>query len=172
MKFTPKSYAPLKGVVVIDLSRLVSGNMLSLQLADMGAEIIKVESLKQGDPLRSWKLNNIEVFWKIYSRNKKSIALDYRSPEFKKIIYKMVKKADVFIENFRPGVLKKIGISIPELQKINRKLIIVQISGFGKTGNYKNEPAFGTIVEAMSGFASRNGYSDNPPLFPPLALLT
>ena len=75
MKFTPKSYAPLKGVVVIDLSRLVSGNMLSLQLADMGAEIIKVESLKQGDPLRSWKLNNIEVFWKIYSRNKKSIAL-------------------------------------------------------------------------------------------------
>ena len=170
MKFTPKSYAPLKGVVVIDLSRLVSGNMLSLQLADMGAEIIKVESLKQGDPLRSWKLNNIEVFWKIYSRNKKSIALDYRSPEFKKIIYKMVKKADVFIENFRPGVLKKIGISIPELQKINRKLIIVQISGFGKTGNYKNEPAFGTIVEAMSGFASRNGYSDKPPLLPPLAL--
>ena len=170
MDFNSKSYAPLKGVVVVDLSRLVSGNMLSLQLADMGAEIIKIESIKQGDPLRAWKINNIEVFWKIYSRNKKSIALDFRSPLFKKIIFKIIKKADVFIENFRPGVLKKLGISISELQKINKKLIIVQISGFGKTGNYKNEPAFGTIVEAMSGFASRNGFKDRPPLLPPLAL--
>ena len=110
MDFNSKSYAPLKGIVVVDLSRLVSGNMLSLQLADMGAEIIKIESIKQGDPLRAWKINNIEVFWKIYSRNKKSIALDFRSPLFKKIIFKIIKKADVFIENFRPGVLKKLGI--------------------------------------------------------------
>ena len=155
--FKTKNVGPLKGFRVLDLSRVVAGNMTSLQLADFGAEVIKVEPLPDGDPLRTWKQGGESTFWKVYSRNKKSIGLDFRSPDFKEIISHLIMSSDVMIENFRPGTLEKMGFGFDTLKQINPKLILLRISGFGQTGTYKSRPGFGTLVESMSGFAYNNG---------------
>ena len=165
-----KNNGPLKDIRVIDLSRVVAGNMTSLQLADFGAEVIKVEPLPDGDPLRTWKQGGESTFWKVYSRNKKSIGLDFRSPDSKEIIFHLIENADVMIENFRPGTLEKMGFGFDILEKINPKLILLRISGFGQTGPYTSRPGFGTLVESMSGFAHKNGELNGGPLLPPLAL--
>ena len=168
--FETKNLGPLKGIRVLDLSRLVAGNMTSLQLADFGAEVIKVEPLPNGDPLRSWKQAGKSTFWKIYARNKKSIGIDFRSKEFLEIISRLIEVSDVMIESFRPGTLEKMGLSLDQLHSINPGLVLLRISGFGQTGPYSSRPGFGTLVESMSGFAHRNGESGGGPLLPPLAL--
>jgi crotonobetainyl-CoA:carnitine CoA-transferase CaiB-like acyl-CoA transferase len=168
--FKTKNVGTLKGIRVLDLSRVVAGNMTSLQLADFGAEVIKVEPLPDGDPLRTWKQGGESTFWKVYSRNKKSIGVDFRSPDFTEIIGHLIKKSDVMIENFRPGTLEKMGFGFDRLKKINPKLILLRISGFGQTGTYTSRPGFGTLVESMSGFAHKNGELNGGPLLPPLAL--
>ena len=168
--FKTKNDGPLKGIKVVDLSRVVAGNMTSLQLADFGAEVIKVEPLPDGDPLRTWKQGGESTFWKVYSRNKKSIGLDFRSPDFTEIIGHLIKNSDVMIENFRPGTIEKMGFGFDRLKQINPKLILLRISGFGQTGTYKSRPGFGTLVESMSGFAHKNGELNGGPLLPPLAL--
>ena len=168
--FQTENVGPLKEIKVIDLSRVVAGNMTSLQLADFGAEVIKVEPLPDGDPLRTWKQGGESTFWKVYSRNKKSIGLDFRSPDFKEIIRHLIESADVMIENFRPGTLEKMGFGFDRLKQINPKLILLRISGFGQTGPYTSRPGFGTLVESMSGFAHKNGELNGGPLLPPLAL--
>ncbi len=168
--FKTKNVGPLKGLKVLDLSRVVAGNMTSLQLADFGAEVIKVEPLPDGDPLRTWKQGGESTFWKVYSRNKKSIGLDFRSPDFMEIIGHLIQNSDVMIENFRPGTLEKMGFGFDKLKQINSKLILLRISGFGQTGKYTSRPGFGTLVESMSGFAHKNGELNGGPLLPPLAL--
>ena len=168
--FKTKNVGPLKGIKVLDLSRVVAGNMTSLQLADFGAEVIKVEPLPDGDPLRAWRQGGESTFWKVYSRNKKSIGLDFRSPDFREIVAHLIKNSDVMIENFRPGTLEKMGFGYERLTHINPKLILLRISGFGQTGTYTSRPGFGTLVESMSGFAHKNGELNGGPLLPPLAL--
>ncbi len=168
--FNETQCGPLDGVRVLDLTRLVAGNMLTLQLADFGAEVVKIEPVGKGDPLRAWTENGVSAFWKVYCRNKKSVALDFRSPRAAELILALVEHADVLVENFRPGRLEQMGLAPDQLQARNPKLIIVRVSGFGQTGPYAERPGFGTLVEAMSGFASRNGFPDRPPLVPPLAL--
>ena len=168
--YESENLGPLKGVRVLDLSRLVAGNMTSLQLADFGAEVIKVEPLPDGDPLRAWKQGGESTFWKVYARNKKSLGLDFRSPEFLEIITRLIKISDVMIESFRPGTLEKMELSFNQLLEINPGLIVLRISGFGQTGPYSSRPGFGTLVESMSGFAHRNGEAGGGPLLPPLAL--
>jgi len=169
-QFDTDNKGPLDGFRVIDLSRLVAGNMLTLLLADFGAEVIKVESPKRGDPLRAWKENGISAFWKVYARNKKSISLNLRDKEAKNILLQLIRNADGMVESFRTGRLEQMGIGPEILLKHNPDLIIARISGFGQTGPYRHRPGFGTLVEAMSGFASRNGFPDREPLLPPLAL--
>lgn len=159
----------LHGIRVIDLSRVVAGNMLSLQLGDFGADVVKVES-PQGDALREWRDNGHSLHWKTYGRNKRSIALNLRQPKALEALRKLLETADVFIENFRPGTLEEMGLSPESLLALNPRLIIVRISGFGQTGPYAKLPGFGTLVEAMSGFASRTGFADREPVLPPLAL--
>jgi crotonobetainyl-CoA:carnitine CoA-transferase CaiB-like acyl-CoA transferase len=168
--FRPDAKVPLEGIRVLDLSRLVAGNMLSLQLADFGAEVIKIEDPRKGDPLRDWRTNNISVHWKVYARNKKSVTLNLRAAEGLDLLRKLVATAHVFIENFRPGTLEEMGIGPDALHAINRKLIIVRVSGWGQDGPYKDKPGFGSLVEGMSGFAAKNGFDDRPPVLPPLAL--
>jgi crotonobetainyl-CoA:carnitine CoA-transferase CaiB-like acyl-CoA transferase len=170
LEFDADKKGPLDGVRVLDLTRLIAGNMLTLQLADFGAEVVKIEPVGKGDPLRAWTNNGIATFWKVYCRNKKSIALDFRSNDAAKLILSLVKKADVLVENFRPGRIEQMGLGPDVLFKNNPKLVVVRVSGFGQTGPYSQRPGFGTLVEAMSGFASRNGFPDRPPLLPPLAL--
>ncbi len=170
LQFNQNFKGPLDGVTVLDLSRLVAGNMVSLQLADYGAEVIKVEPAKNGDPLRHWLTDDIPVSWKVYARNKKSISLDLRQDAAKDILLRLVAQADVMIENYRPGTLEEMGLGPDVLHERNPKLILVRVSGFGQTGPYKHRPGFGTLVEAMSGFADRNGFADREPVLPPLAM--
>src|SRR5258705_3374487 len=168
--FEPDREGPLHGVRVLDFSRLVAGNMLSLQLADFGAEVIKVESPGRGDTLRDWREAGMSVHWKVYARNKKSITLDLEAPEAPGIILDLVSHFDVMIESFRFRYLERLGLGPDILLERNPKLVLVRVSGFGQTGPYAKRPGFGTLVEAMSGFASRNGFDDREPVLPPLAM--
>ncbi|KQT47161.1 acyl-CoA transferase [Devosia sp. Leaf420] len=168
-RFNPSATGPLDGIRVLDLSRLMAGNMLSLQLADFGADVIKIEP-PEGDPLRDWKDDGHSLFWKTYGRNKRSVMLNLREVAAMDALWRLVETADVFIENFRPGTLEKMGLAPDKLLARNPDLILVRISGFGQTGPYAHLPGFGTIVEAMSGFADRTGFPDREPVLPPLAL--
>lgn len=165
-----KTLPPLDGLKVIDLSRLVSGNIVTHVLADFGAEVIKVEKPGRGDDLRAWKVEGVETFWKAYCRNKKSIALDFRHPSGMAVLRKLIASADVLVENFRPGTLEKMGLAPERLLERTPRLIVVRISGWGQTGIWKDRPGFGSLIEAMSGFAFMNGFEDRPPVLPPLAL--
>ncbi|WP_417308564.1 CaiB/BaiF CoA transferase family protein [Devosia sp.] len=167
--FDPAARGPLDGIRVLDLSRLMAGNMLSLQLADFGADVIKIEP-PAGDPLRDWKDDGHSLFWKTYGRNKRSVALNLRQPEAMAALWTLIDGADVFIENYRPGTLESMGLAPETLLARNPDLIVVRISGFGQTGPYAQLPGFGTIIEAMSGFADRTGFPDREPVLPPLAL--
>lgn len=169
-QFDENFQGPLDGVTVLDLSRLVAGNMVSLQLADYGAEVIKIEPAGKGDPLRHWLTDDLPLSWKVYGRNKKSVSLDLRKDAAKDILLRLVDQADVMIENYRPGTLEKMGLGPDVLQARNPKLTLVRVSGFGQTGPYRHRPGFGTLVEAMSGFADRNGFADREPVLPPLAM--
>jgi crotonobetainyl-CoA:carnitine CoA-transferase CaiB-like acyl-CoA transferase len=161
---------PLRGVRVLDFSRLVAGNMVSLQLADFGAEVVKVEEPGHGDTLRDWREAGLSVHWKVYARNKKSITLDLKAPEAADIVLDLVGHFDVMIESFRYQYLERLGLGFDRLAARNPKLVLVRVSGFGQTGPYARRPGFGTLVEAMSGFASRNGFEDREPVLPPLAM--
>ncbi len=168
--FRPDAPVPLGGIRVLDLSRLVAGNMVSLQLADFGAEVVKIEDPRKGDPLRDWRVNGISVHWKVYARNKKSVTLNLRAPEGLDLLRKLAGSAQVFIENFRPGTLEEMGLGPDVLHDINPKLIIVRVSGWGQDGPYRDRPGFGSLVEGVSTFAAKNGFADRPPVLPPLAL--
>ena len=170
MKFQPDVSGPLADVRVLDLSRLVAGNMLSVYLADFGADVIKIERGATGDDLRSWREEGHDIYWKIYGRNKRSMVLDLKSQEGLELLKKLVRHSHVFIENFVPGGLEKMGLAPELLLELNPSLVIVRISGWGQTGPFRHKPGFGTLVEAMSGFAFLNGYADRPPVLPPLAL--
>jgi formyl-CoA transferase len=167
--YTPDAKAPLAGVRVLDLSRLVAGNMLTQVLGDFGAEVIKVEP-PAGDTLRGWKVNDIETNWKIFARNKKSLGLELRKPSARKLLLDLVPSAQMFVESFRPGTLEKMGLGPDVLLARNPKLVIVRISGWGQNGPYSKRPGFGTLVEGMSGFASFNGFGDREPVLPPMYL--
>lgn len=168
-RFDGASRGPLEGVRVIDLSRLVAGNMLSLQLADFGADVIKIEP-PGGDPLRAWREGGWPLYWKTYGRNKRSVVLDTRRACDLAALQALLERADVFIENYRPGTLEKMGMAPERLLARNPGLVIARVSGFGQTGPYAHLPGFGTLVEAMSGFAASNGFPDREPVLPPLAL--
>ncbi len=167
--FEPEAACPLDGVRVIDMSRLVSGNMVSLQLADFGAEVIKIEDPVKGDPLRAWQTDNVSVHWKVYSRNKKSVALSLREAQGRELLRDLAATAQVLIENFRPGTLEAMGLGPEILHRRNPGLIIVRVSGWGQDGPYRDRPGFGTLVESMSGYAARTGFADREPALPPTA---
>jgi crotonobetainyl-CoA:carnitine CoA-transferase CaiB-like acyl-CoA transferase len=169
IKFDPTATGPLDGIRVLDLTRMVAGNMLSLQLADFGADVIKVE-LPSGDPLRDWHDGGYALHWKTYARNKRSIVLNLRHADAKAVLLRLTATTEVFIENFRPGTLEEMEIAPEVLLKTNPGLVVVRLSGFGQTGPYAPLAGFGTLVEAMSGLAARTGFPDREPVLPPLAL--
>ena len=169
IKFEAGRAGPLAGVRVLDMSRLVAGNMLSLYLADFGADVIKIER-KEGDDLRRWSEEGRAIYWKVYGRNKRSLVLDLKAPDDMTRLRKLVRHSQILIENFVPGGLEKLGLAPAVLLAENPALVIARISGWGQTGPFSHKPGFGTLVEAMSGFAYLNGYPDRPPVLPPLAL--
>ena len=168
--FRPEASCPLDGITVLDLSRLVAGNMLSLQLADFGAEVVKIEDPDKGDPLRHWRVEGHSLFWKAYARNKKSLTLDLRQARARELLLALVERAHVLVENYRPGTLEKMGLGPQVLQARNPRLVVVRVSGWGQTGPYAQKPGFGTLVEGMSGYAAKTGFADRAPVLPPTAL--
>jgi formyl-CoA transferase len=167
--FATAARCPLDGVRVLDLSRLVAGNTLTQVLGDFGAEVIKVEP-PAGDTLRAWQTNGVQVNWKLYARNKKSLCLELRKPEARKLLLDLAPTAAIFIESFRPGTLEDMGLAPEVLLARNPSLVIVRISGWGQDGPYRRRPGFGTLVEGLSGFASFNGFADREPVLPPMYL--
>ena len=168
--YRPSASAPLDGVRVLDLSRLVAGNALTHVLADYGAEVIKIERPGKGDDLRNWRVNGVSVHWKVYARNKKSITLNPRDEKGRNLLLRLVDDAQVLVENFLPGKLEEWNLSPKTLLERKPGLVIVRISGWGQTGPDRDNPGFGSLVEARSGFAAMNGFPDRPPVLPPLAL--
>lgn len=160
----------LDGVKVLDLSRLVAGNMLTLVLADFGAEVVKVEQPGTGDPLRAWRAAGQSVHWKVYSRNKKSVTLDLSQASGRELLLRLLEGTDVLVESFVPGKLEAWGLDPEYLLSLFPRLLVVRISGWGQTGPYSTRPGFGTLVEAVSGFAQMNTVDGETPVLPPIAL--
>src|SRR6516165_9040260 len=130
----------------------------------------KIEDPKKGDPLRAWQTDGVSVHWKVYSRNKKSVALNLRAPRGRELLADLIARSQVLIENFRPGTLEAMGLGPETLHRRNPGLIVVRVSGWGQDGPYRDRPGFGTLVESMSGYAARTGFADREPALPPTAL--
>ena len=170
MDWNPDAAGPLAGLKILDLSRLVCGNLLTVSLADFGADVVKVEDARKGDPLRDWRANGQSLFWKVYGRNKRSLALDLRSRAGRAVVGHLACFADVLVESFKPGTIESMGLGPTRLLALNPRLVVVRISGFGQTGPYRDRPGFGTLIEAMSGLAARSGFPDRPPILPTVPL--
>ena len=162
----------LKGVKVIDISNFLAGPVSSMFLGDYGADIIKVEKPDLGDEIRYWgnNKNGVGLMYKLINRNKRSVTGDLRTKFGVEIVKRLVKDADIIIENYRKGTLEKWGLSYDTLSKINPGLIMIRITGFGQTGPNSHKPGFGTLAEGYSGFANINGYADQSPLLPGFGL--
>lgn len=156
---------PLQGITVIELGTLIAGPFCSRLLAEFGAEVIKIESPDGGDPLRKWRklYEGTSLWWYVQARNKKSLTLNLKAPEAQEIVRRLVKDADVVVENFRPGAMEKWGLGWDALSKINSRLVMVRLSGFGQTGPYRDRPGFGAIGESMGGLRYITGFPDRPP---------
>lgn len=156
---------PLDDIRVLELGTLIAGPFTGRLLGDFGAEVIKIEAPDKADPMRQWgkQKDGHGLWWPIQSRNKKSITLNLRVKEGQELFKQLVEKADVVIENFRPGTMEKWGLSYHILSEINPKLIMVRTSGFGQTGPYKSRAGFGSVGEAMGGLRYVNGFPDRPP---------
>jgi crotonobetainyl-CoA:carnitine CoA-transferase CaiB-like acyl-CoA transferase len=157
---------PLSGLRVLELGQLIAGPFASKILAEFGADVIKIEPPKTGDPLRTWRLlhEGTSVWWAAHARNKRSVTLDLRQPEGQDVIRKLAADADILIENFRPGAMEKWGLGFKDLHAINPKLIMLRVSGYGQSGPYRDRPGFGVIGEAMGGLRYLSGEPGRPPV--------
>ncbi|NLY27189.1 MAG: CoA transferase [Alcaligenaceae bacterium] len=157
---------PLSGIRILDLTRIISGPYCTALLADMGAEILKIESPGTGDPIREQGVVRDGISWYFanYNRNKKSVSIDLYNPEGKALLKRIIPTCDVIVENFRPGVMEKMGLGTEQLKALKPDIIHCSINGFGSTGPYKDRPAFDFVAQAMSGFMSLNGTESDPPL--------
>lgn len=156
---------PLSRIRVLEIGTLIAAPFAARLFAEFGAEVIKIEAIDGGDPLRKWRKlhKGTSLWWSLQSRNKKSVAIDLKSPEGVEIVKRLAASADVVIENFRPGGLEKLGIGWDILSALNPNLVMVRISGYGQTGPYRDRPGFGAIGEAMGGIRYTTGHPDSPP---------
>lgn len=156
----------LAGLRVVDCSRLVAGGVLATILADHGADVVKVEHPRGGDPLRTWLRAEGQLWWKVYARGKRSVTLNLAVPRGQQLLLRLARGADVLVENFVPGTMEKWGLGWERLAAVNPRLVLARVSGWGQDGPYRDRPGFGTMVEAMSGFAETTGQADGPPTLP------
>jgi len=157
---------PLAGVRVLELGTLIAGPFAARLLAEFGAEVIKVEDPDGGDPLRRWRHlhQGTSLWWAVQARNKKSVGLNLKDQRASALARRLALEADVVVENFRPGVLEKLGLGYAQLREQNPATIMVRLSGYGQTGPMRERPGFGAIGEAMGGIRHVTGYSDRPPV--------
>jgi len=165
------SDGPLQGLRVLDLATIFAGPLIATVLGDFGADVIKIEH-PRGDPLRGhgYQKDGVPLWWKVVGRNKRTITLDLSRPEGQALLRRLAADADVLVENFRPGTLERWNLPPDRLLELNPRLIIVRTTGFGQFGPYAGRPAFGTLIESMSGFAHITGDPDGPPTLPPFGL--
>lgn len=156
--------APLSGIRVLDLSRVLAGPFCSMILADLGAEVIKVES-PWGDDSRQFGpfVDGTSAYYRLFNRSKMGITLDFKNDDDEEVLRDLVRRADVVVENFRPGVLEKLGLGAEELLEVNPRLVVTSISGFGQTGSLAKEPAYDLVAQAMSGLMSITGWPNGKP---------
>ncbi|MET4059439.1 crotonobetainyl-CoA:carnitine CoA-transferase CaiB-like acyl-CoA transferase [Arthrobacter sp. UYP6] len=164
--------SPLNGLRVVDASTLFAGPMAAMHLGDMGADVVKVEHPNRPDPARGHgpSKDGQNLWWKTLGRNKRTVAIDLHTAGGRDAFIRLARTADVVIENFRPGTLERWGLDYAALSAENPGLVLARVTGFGQIGPYKNRPGFGTLAEAMSGFASSTGEPDGPPTLPPFGL--
>jgi len=157
---------PLSDIKVLELGTLIAGPFCSRILAEFGAQVIKVESPDGGDPLRQWRKlhQGTSLWWYVQARNKKSVTVNMREPDGQEIVRELASRADIVIENFRPGTLEKWGLGWDEMSKRNPGLVMVRLSGYGQTGPYRERAGFGAIGEAMGGLRYVTGHQDRPPV--------
>ncbi|KRD35842.1 acyl-CoA transferase [Oerskovia sp. Root918] len=162
----------LAGLKVVDASTLFAGPMAAMHLGDMGADVIKVEHPTKPDPSRGHgaSKDGVNLWWKTLGRNKRAVTVNLSSDGGREVFLALAAEADVVIENFRPGTLERWGLGYDELSARNPRLVLARISGFGQVGPYRSRPGFGTLAEAMSGFAAMTGEPDGPPTLPPFGL--
>ena len=162
---------PLDDLRVIDAATLFAGPVIGTLLADFGARVTKIEH-PQGDALRTlgWAKDGVSLWWLFVNRNKECVSLALGTDPGRRVMLELAADADVLIENFRPGTMERWGLGWDDLAAVNPRLVMVRVTGFGQDGPYRNRPGFGTLAEAMSGFAHLNGYPDGPPTLPPFAL--
>lgn len=158
-----KKQGPLSGVRVVELGQLIAGPFCGQLLGDMGAEVVKVESPNGGDPMRAWGQGDKPVWWQVIARNKYSVMADLKSSEGQDLVRKLIVEADILIENFRPGTLERWSLAPHDLMEMNKRLIIVRVSGYGQTGPYASRAGFGGIAEAMGGWRKIVGEPDRVP---------
>ncbi len=163
---------PLEGLRVLDVSTILAGPLCCQILGDYGADVIKIEHPSRGDNMRGhgYSKDGVPLWWKEISRNKRTVALDLKSGDGAEVFRRLAATADVVVENFRPGTLERWGVGPEVLQEINPGLVLVRLTGFGQTGPYSSRPGFGTLAEAMSGFAEATGEPDGPPTLPAFGL--
>jgi formyl-CoA transferase len=157
---------PLAGLKVVELGTLIAGPFCTRILAEFGAEVVKVESPDGGDPLRKWRklYEGTSLWWYVQARNKQSVTANLKHPEGREFVRRLVAEADIVVENFRPGVLEKLGLGWETLKEANPGLVMVRLSGFGQTGPYKDQPGFGAVGESMGGLRYITGFPDRPPV--------
>ena len=157
---------PLADIRVVDLTRIIAGPFCAMLLGDLGADVVKIEGPYEGDPIRhiGAQVNDLSWYFAGFNRNKRSVVLDLRSPEGFATLETMIARADVLLQNYRPGVLDEMGLTKHRLEQLNPRLIVAGINGYGSTGPYADRPAFDFVVQAMSGFLSVNGNEGEPPL--------
>ena len=157
---------PLAGLKVVELGTLIAGPFCTRILAEFGAEVIKVESPDGGDPLRKWRklYEGTSLWWFVQARNKRSITLNLKHEEGREVLKKLLAEADILIENFRPGVLEKLGLGWDVLHALNPRLVMLRLSGFGQSGPMKDQPGFGAVGESMGGLRYITGFADRPPV--------
>jgi len=161
---------PLAGIKVVEFGTLIAGPFCSRILAEFGAEVIKIEAPGEGDPLRKWRklypteAGETSLWWFVQARNKQSVTLNLKHAEGIEIAKQLVAQADIVIENFRPGVMEKLGLGWEALSAINPGLVMVRLSGFGQTGPMAAQPGFGAIGESMGGLRYVTGFADRPPV--------
>jgi formyl-CoA transferase len=157
---------PLDGIKVLELGQLIAGPFCTRIMGEFGAQVIKIESPRGGDPLRKWRklYQDKSLWWLLQARNKKSVTVDLKNPRGQEIVRKLAEEADIVVENFRPGSMEKWGLGYEELSKVNPGLIMVRLSGYGQTGPYRDRPGFGSIGEAMGGLRYVTGYPDRAPV--------
>lgn len=161
-----KTQKPLAGLKVVELGTLIAGPFCTRIMAEFGAEVIKVESPDGGDPLRKWRklYEGTSLWWYVQARNKKSVTANLKHPAGREFVRKLIAEADILVENFRPGVLEKLGLGWDGLKADNPGLVMVRLSGFGQTGPYKDQPGFGAVGESMGGLRYISGFPDRPPV--------